>query len=90
MSRIDTPAFGWIQTTLAEVFPDMLLLPVLATGGTDARYFYDLCESVYRLTPLRLVRDDLRRVHGVNERVPIEPLGDAVRFYVRLIERSAR
>jgi carboxypeptidase PM20D1 len=89
VSRVDSEAFAVIRRTVAEVFPDVVLVPVLSVGGTDARHFYGLADSVYRLTPLLLSRETLQRAHGVNERVPVAALADAVRFYARLLRNSA-
>jgi len=63
--------------------------PNLLPGATDARYYAGLAESTLRFIPQWLTRGDLKRVHGVDERISIEQYADIVRFYVRLIHNSA-
>jgi carboxypeptidase PM20D1 len=89
VSRVDGEPFARIQRTVAEIFPDATLVPALSVGGTDARHFHGRSDRVYRLTPLVVSRDDLARAHGLDERVPVAALPDAVRFYVRLLRTSA-
>lgn len=36
--------------------------------------------NLYRFGPFAFTSDARRRVHGTNERIGVEPLGDAVRF----------
>jgi carboxypeptidase PM20D1 len=89
VSRVDTEGFALIQTTIAEIFPDAVVVPNLSLGGTDARHFYGLTDSVYRLSPFRLGREALVLTHGTNERLAVEVLGGAVAFFERLIRNSA-
>ena len=57
--------------------------------GTDSRHFADLAGGIYRFGPLVLGRDDLKRIHGVDERLRVQGIADAVSFYTRLIENIA-
>jgi len=36
------------------MFPNSIVVPGLVGGGTDARYFYDISDDVYRFYPIRL------------------------------------
>ena len=65
------------------------MVPFLVLGGTDARHYVGLSDSVYRFGPFVYGRDSMQRVHGTNERISVEGLGDALRFYRRLIRSSA-
>lgn len=88
LSRLDTEGFALLQRTLAEVFPDALVVPNLGLGGTDARHFHPLTDSVYRFSPYHLGREALELSHGTNERIPVEALGEAVHFFEQLIRNS--
>ena len=87
-SRIDSRAWATLVGTIREVFPEAVVAPYLLLGGTDSRYFRDLCDCVYRFLPIELEPDGLRRAHGTNERIPVAGLGDGVRFYRRLIRNA--
>jgi carboxypeptidase PM20D1 len=85
----DSAAFALVQRTIREVFPDAAVAPVLATGGTDARFYTGLTPNVFRFAPVRGSVGELGRAHGVDERIPVAAYADAVRFYLRLIHNAA-
>jgi hypothetical protein len=39
---------------MAQVFPDVLVAPVVTTGTTDARHYSPLTPNVFRFVPVRL------------------------------------
>ena len=87
-SRTDSRAWGTVVMTIREIFPDAIVAPYLLLGGTDSRYFRELCDCVYRFLPIALEPDGLRRAHGTNERIPLAGFADGARFYRRLIENA--
>ena len=78
-------AWDVLGAAVAAIEPGAVLAPGLVVGATDARHYAHLSESVYRFFPLRLRPADLPRIHGVNERIGIENLGEMVRFYLELV-----
>jgi len=89
VSPTDTPAFALLHRTIEEVFPDAVVAPGLVLGGTDSRHFSEITPNVYRFAPFRYDGDDLKRPHGIDERMSIEGYLDGVRFYVRLLENAS-
>jgi carboxypeptidase PM20D1 len=87
-SRVDSEGFALLTRTLQEMHPDVVIAPNLVLGGTDARYFRSVSESVYRFGPLRLGADDLKRPHGTNERIDVKDYVDSIHFYVRLLRNA--
>ena len=67
---------------------EILVAPYLVQGGTDARYFYSVSPNVYRFVMARATPDTLRRVHGIDERIPIDDYLMAVRFYHAVIRQA--
>lgn len=63
--------------------------PGLMLGGTDTKHFEPISDNICRFTPLRVGPADLARLHGSNERISVNGLGDAVRFYHRLLVQAA-
>ena len=57
-------------------------------GGTDARYYHAVADDVYRFGPFVYGADALKLAHGTNERISLENLTNAVRFYVRFLRRA--
>jgi carboxypeptidase PM20D1 len=88
-SEVGAPAFKLIQTTLAEIFPNIVVSPNLLSGGTDTKHYVRLSRNVYRFVPMRVKAEDLARIHGTNERVGVENYGEVVRFYAQLMRNGA-
>lgn len=82
------PGFDLIKQCIGEYWPDALAVPYLVMGGTDSKILEPLADGVYRFTPCRLSRADLKRMHSVNERVAVEGVDTAVAFFKTLISRA--
>jgi carboxypeptidase PM20D1 len=89
VSPVDSEAFSEIARTAREIFPDSVAVPLLVLGGTDARHYVGTTPRLYRFAPFRYGGDALERAHGTDERISVENLISGVRFYRRLLERSA-
>ncbi len=89
VSPVDSEAFDDIARTAREIYPEAVAVPFLVLGGTDARHYVELTPRIYRFAPFEYGRDALERAHGTDERVSVENLVSGVRFYRRLVERSA-
>ncbi len=90
VSSTESEGFEILSRTIRDTFPGALVAPNLVVGGTDARYFEDVSDNVYRFIPIVLGKADTARFHGTNERITVDNMGKAVHFYVRLIERGSR
>ncbi|MBI4518815.1 MAG: M20/M25/M40 family metallo-hydrolase [Deltaproteobacteria bacterium] len=88
-SPANSAAFALVRHTIREVFPDAVVAPVLATGGTDARFYTGLTPNVFRFAPVRGTVEQLGRAHGVDEHIAVTVYADAVRFYLQLIQNAA-
>ncbi len=85
-SPSDTPAFAALAHTIRQFFGNIPVAPNVVPGATDARYYTRICENVYRFTPMQADSSDLRRVHGINERIPVDSLARMVKFFGMLIQ----
>jgi carboxypeptidase PM20D1 len=89
VSPIDGPAFALLQTTVAESFPDAIFAPFLTVGGTDCRHYAPISDGLYRFAPFTYGAADLKLPHGIDERIAVDALPGAVRFYARFIENAS-
>jgi carboxypeptidase PM20D1 len=85
VSKTTSRAFASIAQTVREVFPGTVVAPALFLGATDGRQYERIADDIYRFVPFRLASSDLSRIHGTDERLPVQGLADAVRFYRRLV-----
>ena len=88
----DTYAYQLISSIVNEQYPGITLIPSMLCGGTDSRYYCDLCptNSVYRFTGLAWDPRWDGVSHKVNERIPCDVLENNVDFYVKLFSRYGK
>lgn len=87
VSSIDSEAFKVLEQTIRDIYPNSIVVPGLVGGGTDARYFYDISDDVYRFYPIRLSPENLTRFHGIDEKISKENYKEIVEFSYHLIKR---
>lgn len=88
----DTYAYKLISSIVEDKYPGLILIPSMLCGGTDSRYYCDLCptNSVYRFTGLSWDPRWDGVSHKVNERIPCDVLENNVDFYVRLFRQYGK
>lgn len=79
--------FAAMSAALTAEDPDGRPVPLLVSGGTDAKSFARLGIAGYGFTPFRGPDgfDYLRRIHGVDEHIPVEALAFGVRALRRFL-----
>lgn len=88
ISPTDSRAFNAITEITNSLDVNAVVTPYLVMGGTDARSYEPICDNIYRYSPFTMSTELLLTTHGTNERIPIDTLGDALRFfkqYIRLV-----
>ncbi|MDQ4048755.1 MAG: M20/M25/M40 family metallo-hydrolase [Actinomycetota bacterium] len=93
-SPIDTPLLESIRRFVKRADPGADVTPMVLPGFSDSRWFraaFPDCVA-YGFFPQRAMSlfEAAPLVHGANERVPVEDLGLAARFYAELIEETLR
>ncbi len=66
--------FQLVKESLHEVYPGSVVVPYLSTGFTDSRYYRNLGIPVYGILPCLIPREELGRIHGVDERISVDSL----------------
>ncbi|MDR2047085.1 MAG: M20/M25/M40 family metallo-hydrolase [Clostridiales bacterium] len=85
ISPADTPSYVKIADAVRTAFPGVKVAPYMFIAATDSRFYYPICDNVYRFSPFAYTEDDQRRIHAVNERCNIDDLKKATEFFVRII-----
>ena len=88
LSSDDTESFRLLQRTISQVFPQTIVVPNLSIAATDTRNYEKLSDNIYRFAPAKVGPDDLKRIHGTNERIAVDNYRDAVRFYVQYLRNA--
>lgn len=81
------PLFDAVSDAVRAVHPDAVVLPYMSTGFTDSRFFRSIGVETYGLMPLLMAREDMGRIHGVDEKIPVEGIGEMTSAVSALIGR---
>lgn len=86
-SPIGSPMFRAIADSVAQLDPRILTVPYLSTGATDSATLRKAGIACYGILPFPLTQDDEDRMHGHDERVPVDSLAFGVRLVHGVVER---
>ncbi|MGD9763880.1 MAG: M20/M25/M40 family metallo-hydrolase [Candidatus Binatia bacterium] len=78
-SPTDTPLFIAMRRAAAAAYPGVVITESMTIGATDSRFFRQRGVPAYGFFPVLLPKDVISTVHGVDERIPVNALGTAVR-----------
>lgn len=81
--------FLTLQRVIRQVFPDVVVAPGPAFVATDSRHYEEISENIYRILPVQLQVADLKRIHGIDERISVENCRRMVEFMILLLQQSA-
>ena len=86
-SSSDNDYFLQIKNAIHRVTQDeeLIVSPYLTVGGTDARHYEGLSDSIYRFAFMRHTPETLEGMHGLNEQINVDDYVDMVKFYRELI-----
>jgi carboxypeptidase PM20D1 len=78
---------GWlkIQSVIAQVWPDVPLMPFIMVAISDSRHYQKLSNNIFRFSPQKLDADELNRIHGHDERISEKNLHNELSFYSKLM-----
>ena len=81
-------AFRLVEDVVHEVYPGVEVCPYVMTGGTDAKYYKDICDNCIRFAPLYIDVQQYGSIHGLDENIYQGTLPMGVDFYKKIIKRS--
>jgi acetylornithine deacetylase/succinyl-diaminopimelate desuccinylase-like protein len=79
-SSVDGEFYNFIVSTAKQQFPGAVVMPMMSTGGTDSSLLRLRSVQVYGLLPFPLDESDVRRMHGNDERVPLDSFQKSIEF----------
>ena len=88
VTPVEAEPFQLLARTIRQVVPAAVVTPWLVVGATDSRHYGRLTSNVLRFVGATIGKDDLRRVHGTDERVGVQAFADAVRIYIQLLKNA--
>ena len=85
----ESKQFRLIEEVTAEIYPGVQVTPYVMTGGTDAKFYKDICPNCIRFAPLYIDEQQYGSVHALNENIFQGTLPYGVDFYKQVIRKMA-
>ena len=83
---LNGPQYKQIVDVTKKVFPGVGIMPYVVTGGTDSRFYGEVCQNCVRFSPVIFGPEQLSGMHGLNECIEAGCLPGAVDFFKELIK----
>ena len=87
---LDGEPFAITKAAIAEVFPGVGIMPYVVTGGTDARFYGEVCDACVRFSPVCYGPEQMAGMHGLNENIETGTLPAAVDYYKTIVKAQER
>ncbi len=88
-SSLDTELYKTIEKASGEQFPGVPVLPFLSTWATDVSQLRLHNVQAYGLVPFPLTDEDINRMHGNDERIPLASFAEGVQYLYRVVSEFA-
>jgi len=85
-SPVKSPAYTGLSQAIHQIYGNVPEAPYVMLGGTDCGHYVQVCENIYRFTPLEMDSSFLGLEHGIDERIPITAMAKTVKFYAQLMK----
>lgn len=90
VSDTNTEFFQALVSTLGELVPQGVTVPMLTPGTTDSCFFRRKGVSAYGLFPAIIDPVELARFHGIDERISLENLRLGTEVIYRVLQRMTQ
>jgi len=88
-SDLTTPLYQTIERLTPQEFPGAITVPLLGTGATDSASLRLHKVQAYGLEPFPMIESDSSRVHGDDERIPVDSFHKGVVFLYHVVSDFA-
>ena len=86
ISTVDSEGYSKIEKAINKVWSDAIVSPYLMFACSDSRHWGNICDKVYRFSPMLLSNEERATIHGNDERISLDAIVKTVEFYTVLIE----
>ena len=79
-------AYAMTCEAIHQIFPGIGIMPYVVTGGTDSRFYGEVCDSCVRFSPINMGPEQMASMHGIDENIEQGALPDGVDYYKLIIQ----
>ena len=83
-------AYNITVDTIHQIFPGIGIMPYVVTGGTDSRFFGEVCDNCVRFSPINMGPEEMKGMHGIDEFIEAATLPGGVDYYKALIKAQEK
>ena len=88
ISSTTSLGYQMIEHATLQVFPDSIPIPSVMLAMSDSRFYERVSRNIYKYLPFKITNEDLKRFHGLDERISVKSYEDLINFYFLLIENT--
>lgn len=89
ISSTSSYGYSMLKELTEKYYKDIIMVPMLVLGGTDCRFFEEICDHCYRYRPFIGEIELGHLCHGTNERVSIESQVHGTKFLIDAIKMAS-
>lgn len=82
----NSKVFQMVENGICDVYPGVGIVPYPMTGGTDAKFYNEVCDNCIRFAPLYINNQQYGSVHSIDENINAAALTKGVDFYKFIIK----
>lgn len=90
VSPTDSREYAVLSKSIRQIFGAIPVAPYLMVGGTDSCFYEILTASIYCISPFEFELEDLKRIHGTNEKIKIGSLEKGIKLITQFILNYCR
>lgn len=89
-ARTDGYGYAKLTEAMGRYFQDVVFVPSLTAGATDAHHYEIICDTCLRCSPFMAPPEDVARgVHGTDERISLRSYAQGIRVLIHLMDTAA-
>ena len=89
-ARTDGYGYAKLTEAMGRYFRDVVFVPSLTAGATDAHHYEIICDTCLRCSPFMAPPEDVARgVHGTDERISLRSYAQGIRVLIHLMDIAA-
>ncbi len=87
-ARFDGLGYAELTKALARFYSDVVFVPFITAGGTDAHNYEQICDTCLRCSPFVSPEEEQHGAHGTNERMSVRSFIQGIRVLISMMESS--